>query len=69
MQFRPWLDQRTHGWTFCVHFLTNTLTVLQDSWEQCQGADVLLESPSAMAGVHIAEALSQFYVPDTNFQG
>lgn len=28
-----------------------------DSWEQCQDADVLLESPSAMAGVHIAEAL------------
>lgn len=32
--------------------------VLVDAWEQCQGADVLLESPSAMAGVHIAEALS-----------
>lgn len=31
--------------------------VLADSWEQCQDADVLLESPSAMAGVHIAEAL------------
>jgi sterol 3beta-glucosyltransferase len=33
------------------------LTVLVDSWEQCKDADVLLESPSAMAGVHIAEAL------------
>lgn len=33
--------------------------VLVDAWEQCQGADVLLESPSAMAGVHIAEALSK----------
>jgi hypothetical protein len=33
------------------------LTVLRDSWEQCKDADVLLESPSAMAGVHIAEAL------------
>jgi hypothetical protein len=31
--------------------------VLVDSWEQCKDADVLLESPSAMAGVHIAEAL------------
>ncbi|KAI0061655.1 UDP-Glycosyltransferase/glycogen phosphorylase [Artomyces pyxidatus] len=31
--------------------------LLVDSWEQCQDADVLLESPSAMAGVHIAEAL------------
>ncbi|KAF9049628.1 glycosyltransferase family 1 protein [Hymenopellis radicata] len=32
--------------------------LLLDSWEACQGADVLLESPSAMAGVHIAEALN-----------
>lgn len=32
--------------------------LLVDAWEQCQGADVLLESPSAMAGVHIAEALN-----------
>ncbi|KAI0051096.1 glycosyltransferase family 1 protein [Auriscalpium vulgare] len=28
-----------------------------DSYEQCKDADVLLESPSVMAGVHIAEAL------------
>jgi hypothetical protein len=33
--------------------------VLVDSWEQCKDADVLLESPSAMAGVHIAEALRE----------
>ncbi|KAJ6559217.1 glycosyltransferase family 1 protein [Mycena vulgaris] len=32
--------------------------LLLDSWESCQGADILLESPSAMAGVHIAEALN-----------
>ncbi|KAI0284043.1 hypothetical protein BGY98DRAFT_1183815 [Russula aff. rugulosa BPL654] len=31
--------------------------LLVDSWEQCKDAEVLLESPSAMAGVHIAEAL------------
>ncbi|THV05295.1 UDP-Glycosyltransferase/glycogen phosphorylase [Dendrothele bispora CBS 962.96] len=31
--------------------------LLLDSWEACKDADVLLESPSAMAGVHIAEAL------------
>jgi hypothetical protein len=31
--------------------------VLVESWDQCKDADVLLESPSAMAGVHIAEAL------------
>lgn len=34
-------------------------TVLVDSWGQCKDADVLLESPSAMAGVHIAEALRE----------
>jgi sterol 3beta-glucosyltransferase len=31
--------------------------LLNSSWEACQGADILIESPSAMAGVHIAEAL------------
>jgi sterol 3beta-glucosyltransferase len=32
--------------------------LLLDAWESCKDADVLLESPSAMAGVHIAEALN-----------
>ncbi|GLB38496.1 putative glycosyltransferase family 28 N-terminal domain [Lyophyllum shimeji] len=32
--------------------------LLLQAWEACHDADVLLESPSAMAGVHIAEALS-----------
>lgn len=36
-----------------------SFAVLVDSWKQCQDADVLLESPSAMAGVHIAEALRE----------
>lgn len=27
------------------------------AWKACQGADVLIESPSAMVGLHIAEAL------------
>ncbi|KAF9013495.1 glycosyltransferase family 1 protein [Cyathus striatus] len=31
--------------------------LLRDAWEACKDADVLLESPPAMAGVHIAEAL------------
>ena len=31
--------------------------LLKTSWEACQGTDVLVESPSAMGGVHIAEAL------------
>ena len=32
--------------------------LLASSWEACQGSDVLIESPSAMAGIHIAEKLS-----------
>ncbi|WVQ62325.1 uncharacterized protein L199_000464 [Kwoniella botswanensis] len=31
--------------------------LLNSSWEACQGSDLLIESPSAMGGVHIAEAL------------
>ncbi|KAF2495161.1 UDP-glucose:sterol glycosyltransferase [Lophium mytilinum] len=31
--------------------------VCRSSWRACQGADLLIESPSTMAGIHIAEAL------------
>ncbi|WVQ90440.1 hypothetical protein IAS59_004220 [Cryptococcus gattii] len=31
--------------------------LLLESWQACKDADVLIESPSAMAGIHIAEAL------------
>ena len=31
--------------------------LLQSSWQACQNTDLLIESPSAMAGVHIAEAM------------
>ncbi|CRL17650.1 GRAM [Penicillium camemberti] len=31
--------------------------LLSSAWIGCQGSDLLIESPSAMAGVHIAEAL------------
>jgi sterol 3beta-glucosyltransferase len=31
--------------------------LLKTSWEACQGTDLLIESPSAMGGVHIADAL------------
>lgn len=41
-----------------VIIYAQVVAVLVDAWESCQGAEVLLESPSAMAGVHIAEALS-----------
>ena len=34
------------------------IPVLLDSWNACQDADVLIESPSTMAGIHIAEALN-----------
>ncbi|KAF8528029.1 glycosyltransferase family 1 protein [Hysterangium stoloniferum] len=50
---------------FTVSFLKETTTkfrgwiddLLKTSWEACQGTDVLIESPSAMGGIHIAEAL------------
>ncbi|KAF1930243.1 glycosyltransferase family 1 protein [Didymella exigua CBS 183.55] len=35
--------------------------VCSSAWRACQGADVLIESPSAMAGIHIAEALEVPY--------
>ncbi|KAK4992859.1 Sterol 3-beta-glucosyltransferase [Elasticomyces elasticus] len=31
--------------------------LLSTAWKACQDADLLIESPSAMAGIHIAEAL------------
>ncbi|VEU22678.1 DEKNAAC103744 [Brettanomyces naardenensis] len=31
--------------------------LLESSWKACQGTDVLIESPSSFAGIHIAEAL------------
>ena len=35
--------------------------LLVSSWEACQGADLVIESPSAMSGIHIAEALGVPY--------
>jgi sterol 3beta-glucosyltransferase len=31
--------------------------LLLTAWAACQGTDVLIESPSAMGGLHIAEGL------------
>ncbi|CCU75791.1 UDP-glucosesterol glycosyltransferase [Blumeria hordei DH14] len=31
--------------------------LLTSAWDACQGSDILIESPSAMGGIHIAEAL------------
>ncbi|KAK6456476.1 sterol 3-beta-glucosyltransferase [Scheffersomyces xylosifermentans] len=36
--------------------------LLTSSWEACQGTDILIESPSSMGGVHIAEALGIPYL-------
>ena len=53
-----------HG-TFTLSFLREGLSkfrewldeLLKESWIACQNTDLLIESPSAMAGIHIAEAL------------
>ncbi|WVQ85442.1 hypothetical protein IAT38_007607 [Cryptococcus sp. DSM 104549] len=50
---------------FTVSFLKEGLAkfrgwlddLLNSSWTACQGSDLLIESPSAMGGIHIAEAL------------
>lgn len=50
---------------FTVEFLRVTTSrmrgwldgLLESAWNACQGSDLLIESPSAMAGIHIAEAL------------
>ncbi|KAG6844274.1 hypothetical protein H0H87_008223 [Tephrocybe sp. NHM501043] len=55
--------------TFTVAFLKEGLLkfrgwlddLLRTSWEACQNTDVLIESPSAMGGYHIAEALGVPY--------
>lgn len=52
--------------TFTVSFLREANStmrswldgLLTSSWHACKGSDVLIESPSAMAGIHIAEKLS-----------
>jgi hypothetical protein len=55
----PQLARSTYVFVYQAPFVADliAMTVLLDAWTACQGAEVLLESPSAMAGVHIAEAL------------
>lgn len=51
---------------FTISFMRETMAkfrgwlddLLLTSWKACQGTDVLVESPSAMGGYHIAEALA-----------
>ena len=35
--------------------------LLVTSWDACQGTDLVIESPSAMGGIHIAEGLGVPY--------
>ncbi|KAG6837882.1 hypothetical protein H0H93_013035 [Arthromyces matolae] len=46
-EFKDWIES-FRGWLD---------DLLKTSWEACQNTDVLIESPSAMGGYHIAEAL------------
>ncbi|PWN32538.1 UDP-Glycosyltransferase/glycogen phosphorylase [Meira miltonrushii] len=51
--------------TFTLAFVRESVTkfrgwlddLLLSCWHACQGTDVIIESPSAIAGIHIAEAL------------
>lgn len=55
---------------FTVNFLREATSkfrgwldgLLVSAWQACQGTDLLIESPSAMAGIHIAEALEIPYI-------
>lgn len=51
--FTPSFVYETHS--FARGWMDKLLTT---SWKACQNSDLLIESPSAMAGIHIAEALS-----------
>ncbi|KAK4053271.1 hypothetical protein OIO90_004045 [Microbotryomycetes sp. JL221] len=44
------------------HFRQWLDDLFHESWEACQEADVLLESPSTFAGIHVAEALKIPYM-------
>lgn len=39
------------------HFRQWLDNLFHESWLACQDADILIESPSTMAGIHVAEAL------------
>ncbi len=55
--------------TFTVSFLREGVTRFRDwlddllasAWRACQGSDVIVECPSAIAGIHVAEALQVPY--------
>ncbi|TLD35369.1 26S protease regulatory subunit [Venturia nashicola] len=43
------------------HFREWLEGLMATAWEGCQGSDLIIESPSAMVGIHIAEALEVPY--------
>lgn len=55
--------------TFTLAFVRESITkfrgwlddLLVSCWDACQGSDVIIESPSAIAGIHVAEALQVPY--------
>ena len=55
--------------TFSIGFFREGITkfrtwldsLLLSCWDACQGTDVVIEAPSAMAGIHVAEALQVPY--------
>ncbi|KAF2971983.1 hypothetical protein GQX73_g1616 [Xylaria multiplex] len=59
---RVCIENGTFTWAFLreanSHFRPWLDGLLESAYAACQGSDLLIESPSAMAGIHIAEALN-----------
>ncbi|KAI0542502.1 hypothetical protein GGR58DRAFT_497053 [Xylaria digitata] len=59
---RVCIENGTFTWAFLreanSHFRPWLDGLLESAYTACQGSDLLIESPSAMAGIHIAEALN-----------
>jgi hypothetical protein len=57
--FRQWLDDlvRLHRRPLQPTAVLTPSRQFSESWAACQDADILIESPSTMAGIHVAEAL------------
>ncbi|OAV89338.1 hypothetical protein PTTG_28717 [Puccinia triticina 1-1 BBBD Race 1] len=60
--FRPVAGDPEELIRHCTANGKDLMALTECSWEACQGSDLLIESPSAMAGVHIAQALNIPYI-------
>lgn len=63
-QFRNWFDDLLNEcWAACQEgtYLTGSANTAQETVanETVSSADVIIESPTAFAGIHVAEALGQ----------